>query len=215
MKLKYIDMDNWKRKKVFEHYYNDVKCTYSITVDIEITELLKEVKERGLKLYPVLIYILARVVNSHFELRMEMNKDGRLGYWEYLSPAYTIFHKESESFSEVWSSYSEDFDEFYGRYLKDMEKYKSIDEFSPKEKREAVFSISAVPWINFTGFNLNIYNSESYLLPIFTFGKYVTKENERVYIPLSLQIHHAVCDGYHAGKVFVQIQELCQNREWL
>lgn len=215
MRLKYIDMDTWKRKKVFEHYYNDVKCSYNITADIEITELLREVKERRLKLYPVLIYILAKVVNSHSELRMNMDKDGKLGYWEYLNPAYTIFHRESESFSELWTDYFESFNDFYCSYLKDFEKYGNIDEFSPKEKKKAVFSISAVPWINFTGFNLNLYNSENYLLPIFTFGKYVTKGDGKAYLPLSFQIHHAVCDGYHAGKIFAQIQELCKNREWL
>ena len=26
-----IDMDSWERKEYFLHYYNDVRCTYSIT----------------------------------------------------------------------------------------------------------------------------------------------------------------------------------------
>lgn len=51
----------------------------------------------------------------------------------------------------------------------------------------------------FTSFNINVFGDGKYLLPIFTLGKYF-EENEKRMIPLAIQVHHAVCDGYHVGK---------------
>lgn len=45
-------MDNWDRKECFEHYYNNAKCTYSLTVDMDITNLYKYIKKHNLRLYP-------------------------------------------------------------------------------------------------------------------------------------------------------------------
>lgn len=49
-------MDSWERKEYFLHYYNDVRCTYSITVNVDMTEIYSRVKENSLRLYPTLIW---------------------------------------------------------------------------------------------------------------------------------------------------------------
>lgn len=77
------------------------------------------------------------------------------------------------------------------------------------------FPISSIPWVSFTGFNLNVYNEGTYLLPIFTMGKYF-QHDEKILLPLSGQFHHAVCDGYHAGVLYNELQLRADTcREWL
>ena len=61
------------------------------------------------------------------------------------------------------------------------------------------------PWATFEGFNLNLQDSYRYLLPIFTLGKY-REENGRTWLPLAMQVHHAVCDGYHACRFAEELQ---------
>ncbi len=41
-----IAIDNWSRKPYFEHYLNNVRCTYSITENIDITRLLSELEKK-------------------------------------------------------------------------------------------------------------------------------------------------------------------------
>ena len=62
--------------------------------------------------------------------------------------------------------------------------------------------ISMVPWVEFTGFNINVFDEGKFLLPIFTMGKFFERDGKRL-LPLAIQVHHAVCDGYHVG-VFVE-----------
>lgn len=211
MKFNYIDIENWSRKPYYDHFINKVKCSYSITTNIDITDLLRTSKSKKIKLYPVLIYILSIAVNKHKEFRTCFDKNGDLGYWDELNPSYTIFNKDSETFSNIWTEFDQDFSSFYENYCKDIEQYGNAKELSPKQSNlDNTFNISSVPWINFSSFNLNIYDASSYLLPIFTFGKY-SKVNDTILIPLSLQVHHAVCDGFHVSKLVNEVQELAFN----
>ena len=72
---------------------------------------------------------------------------------------------------------------------------------------ENTFPVSMIPWTSFEGFNLNLQNGYDYLLPIFTFGKYY-EDGGKYYIPLSIQVHHAVCDGFHVCRFINELQEL-------
>ena len=50
-----IDMEKWERREHY-HYYRDLlKVRYNLNVNVDITELLAQVKEQKLKFYPVFI----------------------------------------------------------------------------------------------------------------------------------------------------------------
>jgi len=211
-----IELDKWSRKPYFEHYLHQVRCTFSMTVNMDITRLRLDVKRKEMKLYPVLIYMIATVVNQYQEFRTCFDTDGRLGYWDRMSPSYTIFHNDDKTFSSIWTKYREDFDTFYRHYLDDMDRYGRVKGFMTKSNEPPnTFPISSIPWVSFTGFNLNINSEGAYLLPIFTMGKFFEQDG-KILMPLSGQFHHAVCDGYHAGLLFNELQILADTWEqWL
>ena len=37
-----IDIDRWERKEYFNHYHKEVPCTYSMTVKLDITNLITQ-----------------------------------------------------------------------------------------------------------------------------------------------------------------------------
>ena len=72
---------------------------------------------------------------------------------------------------------------------------------------ENTFPVSMVPWASFEGFNLNLQNGYHYLPPIFTMGKF-QEENGKTLLPLAIQVHHAVCDGFHLCRLVNELQKL-------
>lgn len=210
-----IDLASWARKEHFEHYLHDVRCSYSATVHIDITELDHQLKSKGLKAYPAQIYMLATVVNQFPEFRISMDAQGRLGYWETVWPLYTVLNQETESFSGIWTPYSSGFHDFYKACLMDTSTY-ATGNFAPqKDTPPNIFTISSIPWVDFTAFNINTFTKGDYLLPIFTIGKY-TKSNGRISMPLAIQAHHAVCDGLHLGRFVESLREIaCDVNRWL
>lgn len=210
-----IDRDNWKRQEIFNHYLNQ-GTTFSMTAEIEISGLYRKIKQQEYKLYPALLFLLTRVVNSNTAFRIGYNSAGELGYWDKVDPLYTIADSVSESFSAIWTAGTNDFTAFHDAYVSDVENYKDSGRLFPKTPiPEHTFSVSMIPWASFTGFNLNISNNGNYLLPIITAGKFRTT-GDSISLPLSLQVHHAVCDGYHAGWFMNEVQAMADRaEEWI
>lgn len=216
MKFNQIDIEKWNRKEYYIHYMNQLPCTYSLTTNIDITNMLSAIKKASKKIYPAQIYIIASIVNQYKEFRMTINHDGDLGYWDEVNPSYTIFNKSSETFSSIWTTYNRDFRLFYDSCTKDIEKYSQSICLMPKpDEPSNTFTISSLPWVDFTGFNINVFNEGNYLPPIFTMGKFI-ETNNTVLMPVSIQVHHAVCDGFHIGRFINSLQNLASNiEEWL
>ncbi len=202
-----IDRSTWKREEYFNHYLSDVPCTYSMTMRIDITVLRK----KNLSLYPTMLYLIATVVNQHEEFRTAFNDHGELGIYDWLMPCYTVFHKSSETFSNLWTEYSSDYKIFRAAYERDIEEYGSVERMDAKpDTPDNTFPISMIPWLSFEGFNLNLQKGYDYLLPIFTMGKFQFVDGCCL-LPLSVQVHHAVCDGFHLSRFVDELQEMIEQ----
>ncbi|MFI8492757.1 type A chloramphenicol O-acetyltransferase [Peribacillus butanolivorans] len=215
MKFNIIDRENWYRKEYFEHYLQQ-QTTFSITNEINITVLMKNLKKKNYKLYPAFIFMVTKIVNSHREFRTSFNPEGNLGYWSEILPSYTIFDKKTYTFSSIWTLNVSRFSEFHSQYEKDVEEYNGTGSLFPKTPiPDNNIPISMIPWSSFTAFNLNINNGGDFLLPIITGGKYSQIKHE-LFLPVSLQIHHAVCDGYHASVFMNDLQRFAdESADWL
>jgi len=204
MSFKLIDVENWERKEFYEHFIKEVVCTYSITVDLDITNL------KGQRLYPAMIWLLTKTVNEMPESRTSLTKEG-LGIYDSMHPMYTVFNKDNKNFSGIWSYFSEDYNEFLQNYEKDEAEYSHSTRYAPKDGTPVnSFNISMLPWVGFTSVNINVYDEGKFLLPIFTMGKFSERDGKRL-LPLSIQVHHAVCDGYHVGLFVEKLQDKINN----
>ena len=200
MEIRLIDLENWERREYYEHFIKNVVCSYSVTVNIDITNL------KGHSLYPAMIWLLTKTVNDMPEFRTCLTEEGP-GIYDSMHPMYTVFNKEKKSFSGIWSYFSEDYREFLENYQADVQKYSTSTRYAPKEGTPAnSFNISMVPWLEFTAMNFNVYDEGKFLLPIFTMGKFFERDGKR-YLPLAIQVHHAVCDGYHIGLFVEKLNE--------
>ena len=93
-----IDKEKWQRKKVFELYSKDVPCTYSMTINLDITGLKNKIEIKQLKFFPVILYGLSKFVNKYKEFRMDLNEDGDLGYYDEINPIFTKCERKAPKF---------------------------------------------------------------------------------------------------------------------
>lgn len=204
-----IDLEKWERKEHFYTYSTSLCCSYSITENIDITEILKSIKGNGKKVFPVMLHIISKALNSIQNFKMDYNEENILGYYDFISPMYTVFHEENNTFSFIWTQYDEVFESFYNAYLEDIRLYSDVMRLMAKENTpKAAYTISCLPWSGFTSFSYNIYDSAKFLRPVVTFGKY-SEVNNRIYLPFAIQIHHAVADGYHTSLLINSIKQKC------
>lgn len=207
MSFKIINKETWARKEYFEHYFSEVPCTYSMTVKLDITKI----KNSNKKIYPTMLYFITKVVNNHSEFRTAFNMDGELGVFDEMIPCYTVFNQDTETFTNIWTEYSDDYNVFCNSYEKDIELFSSVKGMIAKPNVPTNnFPVSMIPWTTFEGFNLNLQKGYNYLLPIFTMGKY-SEVNGQYLMPLAIQVHHAVCDGFHISRFVNELQKLIEE----
>lgn len=211
-----IDQDKWERKKYFDYYYYMIKTKYNLNKNIDITALYEDIQRYKLRFYPTMLYIITKAVNQNKEFRISFDENGTLGYWNYVNPAYTIFHDDDKTFSDIWSYYDDDFPTFYNMACLDMETYKDVKEIKARSDQPANFClISCLPWLSFDGFAQDTFSESSLLFPFIRFGKYYDQNGKKV-LPLSIFVNHSVADGYHACKLINDIQDITNKRiSWM
>lgn len=126
MKYTKIDLKKWKRGNLFKFYIDNMRMVMSLTVDIDVTQLIEYIKKNNLKFYPCMMWVVSKIINIHDEFKYSWDSEGNLIQWEYISPSYVDFHKEDETFIKLVTEYNSDLFEFHTRFISDREKYKNI-----------------------------------------------------------------------------------------
>lgn len=206
MNYEIINTETWERGELFRFYIEKLRNVMSMTVDTDVTKLVSFVRAHGLKFYPAMMWAVSKAVNGRAEFRYGW-KDGDLVRWDYVSPYYADFHGEDERFVKLVTEYSGDLSEFHARFLADRERYKDLRAFDLKEIPPNTFDVSCLPWVRYRSFDIHVFDEGRYLAPVVTWGRFET-ENGKTVMPLSVNIHHAVADGWHLSRFFADVQEI-------
>lgn len=193
-----LDLKTWKRGELFYYFSKMAPTGYSLTVDLDITEMLHTLKSEDIKFFPAYIWLVTRTLNLQTEFKIA-EKDGQIGYYETLTPLYASFHNDDKTFSLMWTKYDNDFKIFYQSYLDNQKLYgNNHGVLSQKEQLppENAYTVSCIPWISFKAFSVHSYESKPYYFPSVEAGKFY-KKLDRMILPLSITCHHATTDGYH------------------
>lgn len=206
--MKRIDLDNYNRKELFNSFKDREVPYFSTTCNIEIQNLKKFVKLRSISFFVSLSYIISVSVNRIPQLRHRII-DGELYEFKIVDPGYTVL-LDDETFSFCDSKFFEDFDTYYEYAIARIKEVKNRPDQNNAEKNH-MFFITSIPWFSFTSF-IHPYYKLYGSIPIITIGKYF-EQGDSWLIPIAMQVHHGVVDGFHVGKFYDCIEELCKNPE--
>ncbi|MGW8566522.1 type A chloramphenicol O-acetyltransferase [Isoptericola sp. NPDC055881] len=210
-----VDLSTWPRRQHFEHYLQASPCTYAMTVELDVTAFAAALRRSSRKTYVAQVWALATVVNRHDEFRMCLDDDGAPAVWPMVHPAFTVLNPDRETFACVWTPYDPDFGTFHAAAAPLLAEHSRATDFFPQGAPPAAsFDVSSLPWASFTGFTLHIRDAWRHLAPIFTLGRYVERDG-RVLLPLAVQVHHAVADGFHTARLVNELQELLADPAWV
>ena len=204
-----VDVDEWSRGSLFQFYIEKMRIVMSLTVDINVALLITYTKKNDLKFYPAMIWVVSKVINSHDEFKYSWDTDGNLIRWDSISPSYTIFNRDDECFSKFVTEYTDDIFEFYQRTVDDQRKYQEERAIIGNQPQN-FFDVSCLPWVKYKHFDVHVFDEGKFLAPVLTWGKYEA-QNGNALMPLTMNIHHAVADGFHLSRFFNEVQELIDS----
>lgn len=203
MKFTPVDFSCWPRREQFYYFSKIAPTGYSLTVNIDVTDLRKTLKDAGLKFFPAYLWLVTKNLSAQTEFRTA-EKDGEIGFFDTLTPLYADFHEDDKTFSLMWTEYDESFPEFYKAYIENKENYGDIHGIlgRPGVPPENAYTVSCIPWVGFSHFAVHSYENKPYYFPSVEAGRFY-EDDGRTFMPLSLTCHHAATDGYHI-KIFLE-----------
>jgi chloramphenicol O-acetyltransferase type A len=209
--MKKIIFENEHRQKHFEFFKNMNHLHFNICANVEITHFLKVLSENKLPFTYSVVYAIAKTAKVIKEFRWRII-DGELFECEEVTPSFTTYTEVADVFSFCDVPFEDDYQTFIknaGVKAAEMGKNPS---FEDGEHHDYLF-LSSIPWVSFTMFQhaMPLHPTDS--VPRITWGKYF-EEGDKIKMPLSIQVHHAVVDGRHVGLYFQEIERFFQNFEF-
>ena len=208
MAYKVIDQNTYYRKDIFRHFSEDCKCSTSMTARMDVSALVRYSKKTGTRFYLNFLYLLSKFLNSRDDYKMGyLWQTKELICYDTVHPTQYVFHEDTETCSPVYSTYYADHDTFYKAALEDMERAKKTRVYGlDMENHPNWFDASYIPWLSYDSLNIELPDGHLFFAPIINWGKY-REENNRLVMPVSVRLNHAIADGYLVAKVFRLLEQ--------
>lgn len=202
-----IDINNWNRKEHFEFFYRMDYPQYNICMNIDVTRLVAFCKKEKLPFYYSMIHAATKVANEieNFKYRI---RDGKVVLHDTIHPSFTQIDESvsADLFKILLVGFKDDIREFVMDAERENANQKSYFDPQKLTGRDDLIYFSCIPWMVFTHVSHPISLNRDDAVPRISWGKYF-RDGDRILLPFSVQVHHALADGLHVGKYVERLQE--------
>lgn len=202
--MKKVDLSNPHRKKHFEFFNSMSNPHFNITSPADITGL-REIRDAG-SLNTRIVYLLSRAAHDVPEFRQRIRGKEVVEH-QMVHPSFTVPTEESEVFSFCTVEYDPRYREFRQRAEAEIERMRVAPSFEDEPGRDDYLFMSAIPWLPFTSIQHAMDYTAPDSVPRLSWGKFY-EAGDRLMMPLSVQVHHALLDARHVARFYERFEEL-------
>ncbi|QTL98621.1 chloramphenicol acetyltransferase [Iocasia frigidifontis] len=209
--MKYIDIEKWERKEHFNFFHRMDYPQYNICANIDISNFFDYIRTNKLSFYYAMIHSTTYIANKIINFKYRIREDEIILH-DKISPSFTDMNNidEDDLFKFVTVNMKEDIFEFAEYAEEKSKKQKEYFSFDEQVGRDDLVYITCIPWISFTHISHTITLNKNDSVPRISWGKYFN-ENDKVLLPFSVQVNHALVDGIHIGKYLFELQKYINN----
>ncbi len=206
-----LDIENWNRKEHFRFFSEMDEPFFGIVSEIDCTDAYSFCKQNKIPFFLFYLHKAIIAVNQIEEFRYRI-RDNEIVILDTIHVTSTVSRADN-TFAFSFIPFTSSFREFTESAQVEIDSIKNSAglRLSENTGRMDVIHFSAVPWISFTGVsharNFKITDS----VPKITFGKYFQR-NGRLIMAVSINAHHGLMDGFHAGKYLQLFEQLINDK---
>ncbi|MCE1255547.1 MAG: chloramphenicol acetyltransferase [Anaerolineae bacterium] len=199
-----IDKSTWPRRRHFELFNRMDYPHFNICANLDITRFYPLIKSNHISFSMAVTYLVSRTANDFEAFRMRIRGE-QIIIHEIVNPSSTML-MDDDLFSFCTVQYDSDFKVFSARHAATVEEIKNKPTLEDLPGADDLLFLTSIPWISFTCQTHTIKMNPADSIPRISWGKYFN-ENDRIKLPFSVQVHHALMDGVHVGRYYMKIQE--------
>jgi chloramphenicol O-acetyltransferase type A len=200
-----LDVESWPRRAAFEFFRDYDNPYFNVCAPLDVTPLVEVSRSTdGISFALASLYLALRASNECEPFRYRL-QGGRVLVHDRVH-AGTTHLVGGERLAFVYFDYGEDyagFREHADRAKRAVESGAGV--IDARADRTDLIHFSSLPWFSFTSIShaRNWRREDS--VPKITFGKY-HRVGDRMSMPVSVEVHHALMDGAHVGGYFERLQ---------
>jgi chloramphenicol O-acetyltransferase type A len=199
---RFLDLATWPRRAAFEFYRGFDKPYFSVCTRIDVTALKPALAQAGLGGTALALHHLSLQLAHRIEPFRYRLQQGRVRVLDAVHGSTTVLRAD-ESFGFAYLQHADRFPDFVGPAAAALQATKAGAEgFAPRVDDQALLHFTTLPWLHFTSFSHARNWGREDSIPKVAFGR-IDADGGRRWLPLSVEVHHALMDGLHVGR-FVQ-----------
>ena len=190
---------------MFEFFSSYELPRFNLIFDLDVTKLVNETKQGHQSFYLSLMHLIVIEMNTIENFQYRIDDQGVMR-----SPithvSFTDKMSDGKRFKMVPCPLLNERDAFIS-LAKETSRLQGDTFFVPKA--ETILStvyVTSFPWGKFSGFTHATKLGPKDSVPRMSWSQYVDDSHKKI-LSLSIEVHHALIDGYHVGLLLKQIQD--------
>ena len=210
----YLDLAHWPRRASFEFFRRFDKPYFNVCTRLDMSALvaLKSRLPAGLSL--AYHHLVMRLANEIEPFRYRVQGD-RVRVLAVVHASTTVLRAD-DSIAFAYLDYDADPQRFAAQALPVVRAVQRGDvAFDPGLDQASHLHFTTLPWIDFSSFSHARNWGREDSIPKFAFGR-LQREGDRWSMALSVEVHHALMDGLHVGRLLQGLEaRLRDPAPWL
>ncbi len=204
----YLDTAAWSRRDACGFFRGFDNPFFNVCVRLDVARLKRALDSAGRPagLGLACYWLALRLANEQQPFRLRFEGE-RVRVHEVIDGSSTVLREDRESFGFANFDYAADFMFFAsaaGAAIRAARR--DPTDFEPRPNDVARIHFTTLPWMHFTSFShARVWRRDGQpedSVPKLAFGR-ADAEGGRLWMPMSVEVHHALMDGVHVGR-FVQ-----------
>lgn len=210
-----LDLARWPRRAAFEFFRGYAKPWFSVCARLDVAQLKQAVADGGVGSFWLGYHFVAMAAaNAGEALRLRFTADGRGVRRLAKVHAGTTVMRPDGSFGMLTLHQTATYADYVARNAAAVAAAQRVEApFLPPEDLppgEALIHTTTLPWIHFTSFEHARERERDADVPKIAFGR-TERDGTRLWMPLAIEVHHALVDGLHVGEYLDALQRACDD----
>ena len=216
---RHLDLATWSRREAFDYFRSFDKPYFNVCVRVDAAPLKAAVKTLGIGSFALAYHFIAlRLANEIEPFRYRLH-DGRVRILDEIAGGATVL-RDDDSFGFAYLPHTADWAQFAtaGSAAIAAAQQRQAG-FEPRVGFDELVHFTTLPWLHFSSFShaRNWRREDS--IPKISFGRAdteITATGARLWLPVSVEVHHALMDGLHVGRYVQRLEAaMADPKPWL
>lgn len=208
-----IELESSPRAAAFAFYKAARQPRWSLTTRVDVAPLLAAAKGWGCTAFVAYHHAILRAANAVPQLRQRLTPEGGALEWAQIDATPTVLRPD-DSFAVARLPFAERLRDFAGPAQAAISAAQQPDQAFGIDDQGNELHMTTLPLVAFTHFSHARAAGHDDGTPAIACGRF-TREGEAMWMPLNIEVHHALADGLHVGRFVQQLEQLLVEPERL